>query len=78
MLAYRFYTLSKPVSPDSMCPRKRAAKVPQFLCQTMDFADFFREKVLLGTFSEKNGFFGGLSVRISLVGCFLHSVSLVR
>ena len=43
MLAYHLYTLSKPVSPKSVYPCKRDAKVLQFLCQTMDFADFFSE-----------------------------------
>lgn len=43
MLAYHLYTLSKPVSPVSMYPCKRPAKILQFLCQTMDVAFFLKK-----------------------------------
>ena len=47
MLAYHLYTLSKPVSPVSMYPCKRPAKILQILCQTMDVAFFLKKKVMI-------------------------------
>ena len=44
MLAYHLYTLSKPVSPNSMYPCKRPAKVQQISCQPTGLSRFFQEK----------------------------------
>ena len=60
MLAYHLYTLSKPVSPVSMYPCKRPAKILQFLCQTMDVAFFFKKK------GDDMALMGGLVVLLLL------------